>query len=293
MKKFPYLDTEKDFFPSVGLKLTGACRLNCPFCCEPERTVNPHPLDNYKLITEKLHTYGTERLCYTGGDPLLYDGIGELLAITKGLGFRNLLLTSDGDLLRMQNRSMLNHIDAVRFSIHNLGETHDEIVNYKGAFQNTKAMIDELNALCFKYYIATVVTNSNLPAIKDIAKWSFENNASGYYLFGLMKSGRGRQFIDKYGDADAVEVDMIYKNLEDEYKNTGMKISYYPYSKKAECVLVYGDGSVVIDPYPIAPLYQLPIGNILNDSMKNILMKFFEDEENYDSYIQHLSMYKE
>ncbi|MBA3035347.1 MAG: radical SAM protein, partial [Desulfobacterium sp.] len=89
-----------DFFPSVGLKLSGNCRFKCPFCCEPNRTQQVYPLNNFISIANILKKLGTRRLCFTGGDPLSHKDIGALLQYTKSLDFFNLLLTTDAKALK-------------------------------------------------------------------------------------------------------------------------------------------------------------------------------------------------
>src|SRR4030042_3261878 len=94
-RSFNYAGKKFPFFPSIGLKLIGACRFQCPFCCEPDRNQSLSPLKNFITITNLLHQFGTQRLCFTGGDPLLYPDISPLLKHTYSLGFFNFLLTTN------------------------------------------------------------------------------------------------------------------------------------------------------------------------------------------------------
>lgn len=168
-KMFNYGGEKLYFFPSVGLKLTGACRFRCPFCCEPNRTQYVAPVDKFIEITDTLHQFGTRRLCLTGGDPLLYPNIGQLLKHTMSLGFYNLLLTTDGALLKSNHQEVLPFLDAVRFSIHAMHSYHDDIVGHAGSFMATEEAIDVLNKEDIPSFVTTVVTRLNIDAIADIA----------------------------------------------------------------------------------------------------------------------------
>jgi len=287
---FEFAGKTKTFFPSVGLKLTGQCRLGCPFCCEPDREQEVFPVENFFKITDTLQKMGTERLCFTGGDPLLYDGLVPLLKHTKSLGFYNLLLTSDGNLLKEKYRDIIPFVNAVRFSIHSTGSKHDEIVKSLDAFSSIEEMVDVLAASNVPSHVTTVVSKINRDAIFDIAEWCHSRGIVQYYLFGLMKSGRGKSFVDAAGEVSSKDIAGIVKELESKYSSDRLKIAYYDYHKKAECILIYGDGRVVIDPYPVPPSYQVGIGNILSDTPSMILDNFSKDPENVKGYNAHLQI---
>ena len=84
---------------------------------------------------------------------------------------------------------------------------------------------------------------------------------------------------------------MTTKPIAEKGRTFKMKIIYYEYSNNAECILVYGDGRVVIDPYPNSQSFQLKIGNIFSDTPSQIFERFMADPENYQGHSKHLNMY--
>jgi len=278
------------FFPSVGLKLTGQCRLRCPFCCEPDRNQKTYPVESFFELTNILSENGTRRLCLTGGEPLLYPDLPKLLNHTKKLGFFNLLLTSDGSLLKQKYQELLPNVDAVRFSIHGVGSKHDEIVGETNAFSEIDEMIGTLTDLNVPCYVTTVVSNLNSYDIHHVADWCFSKKIKQYYIFGLMKSGRGMNFIDTKGEVPEQRISEIMSTLNEKYADSAMRIVHYDYRNKSECILVYGDGRVVIDPYPVEPVYQYEIGNLLSDSIADIKRNFKTDPDNIKGYAAHYDM---
>lgn len=288
---FSYDGEELGFFPSIGLKLTGACRFRCPFCCEPNRIQKIAPIENFIEIANKLHESGTRRLCLTGGDPLMYPDINQLLMHTNSLGFYNLLLTTDGELLRRRYDDILPFLNAVRFSIHGMHSRHDEIVDSPGSFAATEMAIRMLNKKHVPSFITTVVTNLNIDAIPDIAEWCLDNQVKKYFLFGLMRSGLGERFLSQYGKVSPAKISRILAGLKHRHSHKQIEIIYYDYSNNAECILIYGNGKVVIDPYPNSQSFQLEIGNILSDTPAEILDRFFQDLNNVKGYCNHLNMY--
>jgi MoaA/NifB/PqqE/SkfB family radical SAM enzyme len=263
------------FFPSIGLKLTGACRLACPFCCEPNRSQQIFPLNNFRTITNSLFHFGTRKLCLTGGDPLLYPDLIQLLKYSNSLGFENVLLTSDGELFQNKASEIIPFVNAVRFSVHELNSKHDELVGRPGVFKAIEESINILNNNNIPSYITTVLSTLTKDSILDIAEWCFKNKVKRYYLFGILKSGNGNQFISQHGE---LSNDSIPEMIYDEYKNS------------ADCVLVYGDGRVVIDPYPHNDSFQLEIGNLFSDDRVAILNNFNKDPINFQGHCKHLSI---
>ncbi len=75
--------TQKSF-PTIGLKLTGKCNLNCKFCCEPQRDQPVYQLESFfKIIDLLKNDFGTNRICLTGGDPLLYKDIEHVASYAQ------------------------------------------------------------------------------------------------------------------------------------------------------------------------------------------------------------------
>ena len=101
-----------------------------------------------------------------------------------------------------------------------------------------------------------------------------------------MKSGRGSSFAKTGGTVAKNELEKIHKDLRGKYSE---RVALYKYTNNAECILVYGDGRVMIDPYPTAPNHQLNIGNILSDAPDKIISNFLKDPENYKGYCRHLT----
>jgi MoaA/NifB/PqqE/SkfB family radical SAM enzyme len=285
---FEYEGKRQLFFPSVGLKLTGACRLKCPFCCEPDREQSVYALEKFVAITNVLHEVGTKRLCFTGGEPLMYPWLQQILMHTYELGFHNLLLTSDGGLLKQKYNKILPFVHAVRFSVHATAEKHDGIVGEVGAFFAIDEMIDLLTSKGCNCYVTTVVSKDNFGELLNVAEWCFSKGVKQLYLFGLMKSGRGIEYINITGEVPAHEISEAVEMLQARFDQTQMEIVYYDYQKNSECVLIYGDGRMVIDPYPKAPTFQADIGNILTQNPSEIMSNFNQDPENLKGYSAHL-----
>ncbi len=283
-----YTKEEIDFFPTIGIKLTGKCRHSCPFCCEPDRQQNDAPLEAMYLILDTIKKAGTKRLCFTGGEPLLYPHIKSVLHHAHELGFYNLLLTTDGELLIKHLDDIGSLVSAVRFSVHGLNAHHDSVVNFNDSFKNIETACKILATKNIESNATTVVTNENVFTLDDIAEWCVDTGIKKWFLFGLLQSGLGAAYQKEHGIVKGEDIrakaDCIRKQCGDQ-----LELIVYEYENSAECILIYGDGRVVIDPsFSSGDNCQEVIGNILNESPHVIMAKFNSSSDNISGYGNHL-----
>lgn len=278
------------FFDSIGIKLTHKCRLNCSFCCEPNRTIKDFERGNFLRILDTIRKAGTTRLCLTGGDPLLYNSLVPILEHAKTIGFHNILLTSDGELLISQMNKVFPVVDAVRFSVHAIGNLHDRIVGKKGAFFDIELAVKKANEKCMPCLITSVITPLSLGSIPDIISWCLSHNIQQLFIFELLRSGRGNDFKKQYGTVASDEIKRVLQNEIDRCDLGNLKIVHYSYQYNGECVLIYGDGRVVVDPYDGSKSFQLDIGNVLDECPESIFDRYWSDPDMREGYIVHQKM---
>ncbi|PKN08394.1 MAG: hypothetical protein CVU73_08070 [Deltaproteobacteria bacterium HGW-Deltaproteobacteria-8] len=276
---------------SVGFKLTGACEYHCPFCCEPDRSQKVYPVVNFTKISEMLWRHGTKRLCFTGGDPLLYKELYEVLSYTTRLGFKNVLLTANGRLLKKNIKAVGGNVDAVRFSVHGIREKHDKVVDCVGSFEEMESAIAILRDLRVSIYAATVVTNESVDDLCEILKWCAAEQISHLFLFELMKSGAGKEYVDNKGTVDDDALRSLLERLRQSDDAAKVEIIHYDYKSKGDCVLIYGNGAICIDPYPGSENFQLYVGNIFDEGLEKIIERISADPENVNGYVEHHKKY--
>jgi len=84
---------------SLDIEPSSYCNLRCPFCFGPEITERGSDeaidLNIWKNALQKFRLLGVENIVVSGGEPLLYDGILELLSYLKFLDF-NIALSTNG-----------------------------------------------------------------------------------------------------------------------------------------------------------------------------------------------------
>lgn len=279
---------EINWFPTVALMLTKSCGLECDFCCEPGIRVANNIEFQYEKIIEKLSKFGTKRVCLAGGDPILYKSLPNLLNITKAKGIYNLLLTADGLRLKKLLPNLIDNVDGFRLSIQGLGNDHDKCVNSNGSFEALLKSVEQIILNKKDLMVSTVVTNNNINSIHKIAEWCKKNSVQKYYLYGLLRSGQGEEYIKNFGRPTNEQFDKLIEELKNNYQDDNFKISCYDYNENGECILIYGNGDIFVAPYYNSPDFRLKIGNILTDEKGAIWSNFKADNSNLIGHKKHL-----
>jgi len=80
---------------TVDLLLTGECQMGC-VCFRPSVSASRESLslNEWKGIITRCHSVGTRQVVFSGGEPLLFEGLSQLLEYTKSLGLRTTLSTN-------------------------------------------------------------------------------------------------------------------------------------------------------------------------------------------------------
>lgn len=276
------------FFPVIGLKMTNMCRMKCKFCCEEKQKYPQFDFEQYKKLIKMLAESGTKRICFTGGEPLLCPFIEDALKMSHELHLNNVIFTSDGK--KLQTLSVpREHIDSLRISLHALGDKHDEIVQRKGAFEDIERSLDRLNKIGYNISINTVLTPDVYPMVDEIVKWCIYHNIKRIYLSNLLQSGLGEEFIKENGRITDEDFATLIKRLNSDYAQYGVKIISHPYEKNAECILMYGNGDMYVDPYFDSETHQKYIGNVFKEGPKKIFEDFANSGEAWKDYLVRLS----
>lgn len=130
------------FFPSsVMIKLTNRCNLNCCFCSQGDARNVDLNLNIIKKLLDEIGQYSVCEVIYTGGEPLLYPHINEILMYGKRLGLHQILVTN-GMNVDCITPEVFSLIDNIGISIHGDETIHDEVVGYKGAYKKVVSNID-------------------------------------------------------------------------------------------------------------------------------------------------------
>lgn len=138
------------FFPKKNLQsgtlrivLTTQCNYKCKYCFaegEENKQIRIIPLEKLKPILKKAKEFGIDKIKLTGGEPLLYPRMKELLAYIREIDIPYVDLTTNISLLNERNISLLNqyHVNALTLSLNTLEKEKYEYLSGFSDFELVK-----------------------------------------------------------------------------------------------------------------------------------------------------------
>ena len=159
------------------------CNNNCVFCCNrfPEIRCRDDGGDIKikDMFVECKKKRQIDGIVFTGGEPTLHPEIVRIINTSKGLGYKNIGLQTNGRLLSYKNlcREMLDAgLNEVNISLHSSNEKmHDALTRTKNAFKETVCGLKNMLKLKQEYQIKInvnfTVTSINYKNIPEYLKF--------------------------------------------------------------------------------------------------------------------------
>ncbi len=145
---------------TVALLLTYRCNYKCCFCCNvgATSTETVMTLETAEAVLNALKRVGTIRVSYTGGEPLLHEGIVRIAKLGRVLGFQQRLVTNGSLLSASLWRDLRPPVDNIAISLHGLPETHAAMTrtqepSFKRTMQRAEAVARDVST--FLLYTVT------------------------------------------------------------------------------------------------------------------------------------------
>lgn len=158
---------------NVDWQLTSRCNRMCPYCFGPA-DINDLPLSDVKSIVDTLTKMGVKQIGLTGGEPLLYPHIAELIEYIVDNGI-HIYLSSNCDYYSEFARLIKEKVSILGVPLDGASAvTHDSIRGV-GSFQSiTSAIADISRSSCnTKVKVGIVLLNSNASELANIEKVLF------------------------------------------------------------------------------------------------------------------------
>jgi MoaA/NifB/PqqE/SkfB family radical SAM enzyme len=166
-------NTAEEIFPGVGkealaIELTTRCNHSCGHCFVRSGISRPSslPFDLVKEIIFEGHSAGYRHLHFTGGEPLLWKDLFDILNYGFGVGYETVFVNTNGTLLTEEISNRLAGYDGFSISISLDGpeDLHDRIRG-KGSHRKTMRGIELALNAGIDCTIFTTVTKTLLPGL--------------------------------------------------------------------------------------------------------------------------------
>jgi MoaA/NifB/PqqE/SkfB family radical SAM enzyme len=155
---------------AITMALTYRCNLRCRYCQIWKEADEELSTRQVMAAIDELAEAGMTRLGLTGGEPLLREDIGEIVAHARRLGLFTSVFTN-GALVDGQLRT-LEQLDAVLLSLDGPREVHDAMRG-RGSFDATLHALQLLSGRGITVWTNTVLTSRNIdaaPFVLDLAR---------------------------------------------------------------------------------------------------------------------------
>ena len=147
--------------------VTYRCNATCSFCDIWEQPSPMIDLDDVARNLRDLKRLGVRVIDFTGGEPLLHTGIGEMLGMAKDLGFMT-TITSNGLLYPKRADELAGKVDLLHFSIDSAdGDAHNASRGVQ-CFDKLMESIERAMALGEHPDLLFTVTNENVDQLRPI-----------------------------------------------------------------------------------------------------------------------------
>ena len=159
---------------SMYIVLTNRCNNHCIYC----RT-HDLPQDDLwnaevlKSVMREMKACGVRRVQFTGGEPMLRDDFGEIVAYAKSLGFFVGVSTNGYQVSKRINE--LKDVDVVFLSYDGPNKVHSRLRGINNV-DDVKSALLALKSKGIRVWTTTVLTRWNVDFINDIVDFSRQHN---------------------------------------------------------------------------------------------------------------------
>ena len=171
---------------------TMGCNFRCPFCHNASLVraeEKPQITEEEVLAFLKKRQGILEGVCISGGEPLLYDGLGDFIKKVKALGYSVKLDTNGSFPERLKELVREGLVDYVAMDIKNSFDNYDKTTGIKTDLNNIKESINFLMSGEVEYEFRTTLvkelhTTDDMESIGKMIK-----GAKRYFLQNFVDSG--------------------------------------------------------------------------------------------------------
>jgi MoaA/NifB/PqqE/SkfB family radical SAM enzyme len=289
------------------------CNLFCKHCYSssgPNVVDINLDIETLRIVISDANRLGYRVVSFSGGEPLFYKGLIELLAYAKSLGMTTTVTTNGTFIDSKTIQKLKSYLDVLALSIDGPPNIHNDIRGSKSAFDNLLSSINLVKDSGIKFGLIYTLTRKNWEYLLWAADFASKNRASLLQIHPLELEGRAF-FTMKSEAADddlLARVYLLTLALKSKYSNS-MKIQYdaaniYDISNNPELIyasdlevdwskveladllnflVVQADGSVVPIAYGFSKQYELcnikrtRLSEIWPDYLHNGSYKKFRD----------------
>lgn len=215
---------------TLMLHLLGRCNLTCMHCYMEGAPTRKEQLSLDRVLEVIGECSGLDigALYLTGGEPLLYKGLPEVLRVAGRISGLRVTVCTNATLMNASYASLLSEVDAkVNVSIDGEAGFHDYFRGLPGAFRASERGIRNIVECGIPLTIVTTISQSNLNSLPVMVEWAAQIGASQFRVQPLLRLGRGLEITDQCLTTDQTNRLLLeLSDLANIYSPRGLKCSF-------------------------------------------------------------------
>lgn len=181
----------------IHLHPTRLCNLACLHCYSTSDPRHKEALDPALLCDALgvLRAEGYAVVSFSGGEPLVYKPLREVVERSLELGFRVTMITN-GLLVTRRNEPVLSLLDGMAISFDGLAESHNTMRGRPDAFERACAGLERLADMGLPVGAAISLTPAGIPELPDLADHLVSLGARTLQVRPVARAGRARSLAE-------------------------------------------------------------------------------------------------
>ncbi len=278
---FSFIGTEltiPDYPLTVTLQITRKCNLRCIYCSESDYIQDPSLEDIFKIIK---NLNGVPRIIISGGEPTLRKDLIPILKECRK-NFDIVAMASNGTHIR---KEIIDYLDYLDVTIDGPRKIHNVV---RGSYEDTIAGIWKLKEYNQDFSIVMVLLEQNKKSVSYIAHLADFIGAKKLKILCPIPKGRGKNLVQN--NISSEEIISMAKDLEI-YKNefgwnVHISLTIWEQIGEGHAILIHPNGDLVASPVWSKEGCLDHIGNILNENITNLWMKYPYKSNHVNKYIE-------
>lgn len=168
------------------------CNLSCTHCYSNSSPYAGEILSKEECIgvIQQARTWGYSTLSISGGEPLLYPWLYEIVEEAKTLGMAVSLISNGLLIKNYENFKIFHELDALAISLDGLAENHDLIRGRLRSFKQVQQGLSILADRGISYAINCSVTAQNIDDLEELTELAWTSGAIGIQFHPIELVGR-------------------------------------------------------------------------------------------------------
>ena len=288
----------------LKIELTYKCPLSCVHCSSDANEDNHLEMskDNCFDIITQASEMGTENIAFSGGEPLLWDGLEEVISLSNHFRM-NTSIYSSGNCDNIEAKFEQLACSGLKksiFSIYSPNEKeHIRITRKRNSFQNTLKAIEVCRKNNIVPEIHFVALASNYKCLYDIVELAKNIGVEKVSVLRFVPQGRGVLIENKdtLSKVQNLELKRIIENIRKDGYNirTGSPFNFLLLNDRPNCFAA--KDRMIIAPdltvYPCDAFKQISAKQITSDtygcSLKDCSLKECWDNSTYLNQIRRIT----